>query len=74
MADNLRKCTDCGSDRLTEIELISRSHGRISNLEYALANSKVSFWTGHRPIAGTVTAYRCEVCGLLKLYGATKGL
>jgi hypothetical protein len=76
MTDDAFKCADCEGN-MVQVKLIDKAHGvngrtQTSMEEYALIDSKISFWRGTRAIAGTVNAYMCDSCGVLKLYGVPK--
>lgn len=54
-----------------QIKLIDKT-GRLdeqTDLEYALPESKRSFWSGKVPVAGRVAACMCDGCGRILLYG-----
>lgn len=72
MPAETRKCTDCQGD-LVEVKLIDKSPGGYkpgnSDVEYTTLDAKCSLWTGKFPVLGSVRAFMCESCGLLKLYG-----
>lgn len=69
MQTDRSKCADCGGC-LTEVSLIDNSYyPRQAPVGYARIGARASFWTTKRPLAGTVQAFRCDSCGLLKLYG-----
>lgn len=66
---NDRTCPDC-SGALHAIRIIDKAHnGGHTQLEYTLPEARRSFWTGRYEIAGKVTAYLCESCGRIVLYG-----
>jgi hypothetical protein len=44
-------------------------HRHTTTLEYRLPEDRLSFWSGNYPTAGKVTAYMCEDCGRIALYG-----
>jgi hypothetical protein len=64
-------CPDCGGT-LHKIKLIDRSHygAHQAGLLYALPEAKRSFWTATFPVEGAVTAFLCEQCARILLYGA----
>ncbi|MDB5337649.1 MAG: hypothetical protein JWN70_3268 [Planctomycetaceae bacterium] len=63
-------CTDCGG-AMHEIKLIDKVHNYATReFEYAALDARPSFWTGALPLAGTVRAYMCCGCSLIKTYGS----
>jgi uncharacterized OB-fold protein len=68
-----RKCHECGGST-HPIKIIDKS-GRMdeqSDLEYALPESKRSFWFGELPVEGVVLAEMCNGCGRISLYGGPR--
>ena len=64
-------CPDC-SGSLEEIRLVDKttvSGGGHQDLEYAVPESKRSFWDQKFPVAGKVAAFMCQSCGRITLYG-----
>ena len=69
MATDTRRCTDC-EGCMTEVKLLDKGHSNIQHpLEYSALDAKRSFWAFNLPVIGTVKAFRCDNCGLLKMYG-----
>lgn len=64
------KCPDCAAT-MHRIRLIDKAHGGHTNLEYALAESKLGFWLGQYPVEGIVEAYMCDHCARIALFGAS---
>ncbi len=65
-----RKCPECGGS-VHPIKIIDKT-GRMdeqTDLEYALPESKRSFWLGRLPVEGVVMAHMCDTCGRISLYG-----
>ena len=53
-----------------EIKLIDKAdRNSHASLEYTVPDAKASIWTGRFPIAGRVSAFMCEGCGRIALYG-----
>jgi hypothetical protein len=66
-----RKCPDCGG-AMKAIEIVDKTAERFpmqTALEYVVPGGKRSFWTGNRPVEGSVAACMCEGCGRILLYG-----
>jgi hypothetical protein len=62
-------CPDCGGT-LDEIRIIDKAHGGGHQaLEYALMESKRSFWMSRYPVEGKIAAYMCGGCGRVLLCG-----
>lgn len=65
-----RTCPDC-SVAIGPIRLIDKAaYGMHAELEYAVPESRRGFWTKTFPVAGRVTAYMCQQCGRILLYGS----
>ena len=73
MSSEDKKCPDChGSMKaITIIDKTAKGGGRPqhSDLEYTVPEAKRSIWTGLLPIEGKITAYMCDGCGRVLLYG-----
>jgi predicted RNA-binding Zn-ribbon protein involved in translation (DUF1610 family) len=68
-----KKCPDCGGS-MKSIKIIDKTTRGMgirlhSDLEYTVQEAKRSVWTGLRPIEGKITAYMCNGCGQVLLYG-----
>ena len=68
-----KKCPDCGGPMksITIIDKTAKGGGRPQHteLEYTVPEKKRSIWTGLLPIEGKITAYMCDGCGRVLLYG-----
>jgi len=71
-----RKCQDCDGD-LQAIRLIDQGirwfgTGKFEgDLEYSGTEAKPS-WTGKLPLEGKITAFMCQDCGRVILFGEPK--
>ena len=64
-----RRCPDCDRD-MNRIRLIDKAHdGGHTSLEYSAHDAVRSLWFGKYPVAGVVTAYMCDDCGRILLFG-----
>ena len=69
MADETRKCLECGG-AMREIKLIDKGHFNThSELQYAAGDARTGFWSGGFPVEGKVAALMCQICGRIALYG-----
>lgn len=65
-------CPDCDAP-LEPITLRDYSHGRIvSPPHYVDPDDKPHWFSGFRPVAGTIHAFMCTDCGLVRLYAEPK--
>jgi hypothetical protein len=66
------KCIDCG-ETLAAIRLIDKGHGFThDDVEYALADSQRSIWSGRFPVEGKVAAFMCPGCGRISQFAVPK--
>jgi hypothetical protein len=49
--------------------MIRRFNVEAYRIEYARPDAKRNFWTGRYPAEGTVSAFLCDGCGRVLLYG-----
>ena len=68
-----KKCPDCGGS-MKAIKIIDKTVEGVgtaahSDLEYTAPEAKRSFWKGLFPVEGKITAYMCDGCGRILLYG-----
>ena len=69
MAIDTHKCPDCDGS-MREIRIIDKSgQSGQQDLEYAAVDTERSFWTGAYQVAGKITAYMCQECGAVRLFG-----
>ena len=68
-----KKCPDCGGSMKSIMIIDKTAKGggvpKHSELEYTVPEAKRSIWTGLLPIEGKITAYMCNGCGRVLLYG-----
>ncbi|MEO2014910.1 MAG: hypothetical protein ABGZ53_11120 [Fuerstiella sp.] len=64
-----RCCAECGA-AMRKIRLIDNGHNFWHyDSTYADADAPKSFFLRQYPIAGTIAAFMCSSCGLVRLYG-----
>jgi hypothetical protein len=68
-----KKCPDCRGS-LKPIQIVGKKTKNMGILkedewQYTVPEAKRSFWTGALPIEGKITAYMCDGCGRVLLYG-----
>ena len=64
-----RKCMEC-SGAMREVRLLDKGHrGGHFDFEYAAIDAQQSAWTSRFPVEGRVTAFMCQDCGAVRLFG-----
>ena len=66
-----RTCPDCGGV-LHPIKIVTRDSRESTYFKYTVPEARRSFWGGYYPIEGKITAYMCDSCGRVLLYGHPK--
>lgn len=73
MDSGKKKCPDCGhpAKPIRILDKTARGAGKPvhSDLEYTVPDAKRSLWTGLLPVEGSITAWMCDSCGRVLLYG-----
>ena len=69
-AIDARNCPDCDGS-MREIRIIDKGGESLSHhdLEYAAPDAERGFWMKRYPVAGKITAYMCQDCGAIRLFG-----
>lgn len=63
-----KTCADC-TGPMKEIRVLYTNLEGHNELKYTVPEVKRGFWSAKYPVEGSIDAFMCQDCGLVKMYG-----